>query len=202
MIMHRKNKSTYEQYLLDSYPRNPETGNLVIEILLERYVYLFNEWDNSSFKRRDMDADLISFLDDCALEIPPNYGLELAFGLTEDTRSEGHENMVITGLRNHYRRMLDVERRELGYLKRRMLLNMLIAFLLLFAASLLGENADGGALFQTLVEGFFVGGWVFAWTAIDTFAFKRRELVRKAANLERLLEAPVRFSYNRTDINP
>lgn len=191
----------YENYLRESYPKNPDTGNLVIEILLERYLYLFNEWDNSSFKRRDMDADLISFLDDCALEIPPSYGIELAFGLTEDLKSEKQEEMVVTGLRNHYRRMLEVEQRELGYLKRRMLLNMGIAFVLLFAATLLGEGVEGGPLLKTLVEGFFVGGWVFAWTAIDNFAFKRRDMVRKANNLDRLLKAPVRFSYNRTGIS-
>ena len=191
----------YENYLRESYPKNPDTGNLVIEILLERYLYLFNEWDNSSFKRRDMDADLISFLDDCALEIPPSYGIELAFGLTEDLKSEKQEEMVVTGLRNHYRRMLEVEQRELGYLKRRMLLNMGIAFVLLFAATLLGEGVEGGPLLKTLVEGFFVGGWVFAWTAIDNFAFKRRDMVRKANNLDRLLKAPVRFSYNRTGVS-
>lgn len=188
----------YENYLRESYPKNPETGNLVIEILLERYLYLFNEWDNSSFKRRDMDTDLISFLDDCALEIPPSYGIELAFGLTEDLKSEKQEEMVVTGLRNHYRRMLEVEQRELSYLKRRMLLNMVLAFVLLFAATLLGEGIEGGPLLKTLVEGFFVGGWVFAWTAIDNFAFKRRDMIRKANNLDRLLKAPVRFSYNRT----
>ncbi len=189
----------YENYLKESYPQNTETGNLVIEILLERYLYLFNEWDNSSFKRRDMDADLISFLDDCALEIPQNYGIELAFGLTEDMQSEKQEEMVVTGLRNHYRRMFDMEQRELGYLKRHMTLNMVVAFVLLFAATMLGESIEGGPFFRTLVEGFFIGGWVFAWTAIDNFAFKRRDMIRKANNLERLLNAPVRFNYNKQE---
>lgn len=188
----------YENYLRESYPKNPNTGNLVIEILLERYLYLFNEWDNSSFKRRDMDADLISFLDDCALEIPASYGIELAFGITEDLKSEKQEEMVVTGLRNHYRRMLEVEKRELGYLKRRMLMNMVLAFVFLFAATVLGERLEGGPLIKTLVEGFFIGGWVFAWTAIDNFAFDRRDMIRKANNLDRLLKAPIRFSYNRT----
>jgi hypothetical protein len=193
--MKNKKSSDYKQYLLESYPQNNDSGNLIIEILLERYLYLFNEWDNSSFKRRDLDADLIQFLDDCAVEIPAEFGIELLFGLTEDARSEASERVVITSLRNHYRRMMDVEKRLLAFLDRRMLVNLIIAFALLFAASVLSENTQGGALWNTLIEGFFVGGWVFAWTAISTFAFERRNMKRKTANLERLLKAPIRFNY-------
>ncbi len=194
--MKNEKSTAYKQYLLESYPMNDDSGNMIVEILLERYLYLFDEWDNSSFKRRDLDADLIQFLDDCAVEIPAEFGIELLFGLTEDVRTEASEKMVITSLRNHYRRMMDVENRLMTFLDRRMLINMAIAFALLFSASLLSEYTQGGVLWSTLIEGFFVGGWVFAWTAISTFAFERRNMKRKTANLERLLKAPIRFAYS------
>lgn len=46
------------------YERNPENGNFIIEISLDNYAEIFNEWDHAPFKRKDINPELLNFLED------------------------------------------------------------------------------------------------------------------------------------------
>ena len=50
-----------KNYLKQIYKMNPDTKAYIIEVSLIDYNEIFNGWDPSPIKRRDLDPDLISF---------------------------------------------------------------------------------------------------------------------------------------------
>ena len=186
-----------DPFLNEVYVQNPETRDLIIEILLEKPIYLFNEWDNASFKRRDLDPDLIYFLEECSQEIPLRYGLQLNIAITEEERDSEREDNIKKGIKTQYTHYLRAERRNLKQLYVRVLLYVVTSFSLLLLASVLNETLQIRPLTTTLVEGFNVGGWVFAWEAISSFSFHRGKIVRKIKEYERFLRAPIQFQYGK-----
>lgn len=184
-----------DPFLNEIYPQNPETGNLIIEILLEKHIYLFNEWDNASFKRRDLDPDLIYFLEECFQEIPLKYDIQLNIAITEEERDLVREADITKGIRTQYTHYLRAEERGLKELFMRAMLYVITAFTLLLAASVLEGRLIVHPLTTTLLEGFYVGGWVFAWEAISSFSFHRGQIVRKVKEYQRFLRAPIQFVY-------
>jgi hypothetical protein len=65
--------------LLHMYRINAKTRRVVIDIALDRYLDYFHEWDNASFRKRDLHPELADFLDLCSEEIPLRKQLELNF---------------------------------------------------------------------------------------------------------------------------
>jgi hypothetical protein len=59
----------------------------------------------------------------------------------------------------------------------------------------------GNVFLTTLVDIVSIGGWVFLWEAISTFAFKNREAREKYRQYKRLSMAPVRFYYYSQEAN-
>ncbi|KJF28756.1 hypothetical protein TZ02_00975 [Clostridium aceticum] len=182
-------------FLNEVYPLNTTTGKLMIEIHLEQYIYLFNEWDNASFKRRDLDPDLIYFLEECSQEIPLKHDIELNITITEEKRDLIKEKNIIKGFRNQYIHYLRLEKRNLKELFMRALLYVVTAFALIFTASMLEGTLKEHPVSTTLLEGFYVGGWVFAWEAISSFSFHSGSLRRKIKEYKRFLRAPIHFIY-------
>ena len=59
------------------YRKNQDTGRIIIDIAIDDYIDFFHEWDNSAFKKRDINADLAEFLDLCSEDIPIRKKLEI-----------------------------------------------------------------------------------------------------------------------------
>ncbi|NMB97020.1 MAG: hypothetical protein GYA02_10485 [Clostridiaceae bacterium] len=45
------------------YRKNYDTGRVIIDIALDDYLKFFHEWDNSTFRKRDINAELEQFLE-------------------------------------------------------------------------------------------------------------------------------------------
>ena len=63
----------------------------MIEVSLTDYSDIFNGWDPSPVRRRDLDPDLVEFMEHCAADIPLNYPLELQFYVPTEVRDEEKE---------------------------------------------------------------------------------------------------------------
>lgn len=175
------------------YERNPATGNYIIEIALDQYVDIFNEWDHSSLRKRDMDPELAIFLEDCSNEIPLRHGLDLFFYLPRDSDNLGKEPIVTNLVKTYYTFYGGNERKRMERLSRRALTYVAASFGLLASTYLFGRNPN--VLVDTLMQGLTVGGWVFLWEAISFFFIERSENVEKIKLYERLANAGVFFHY-------
>ena len=63
------------------YRKNDVTGRVIIDIALDDYIDFFHEWDNASYKRRDIHNELVEFLDVCSEDIPIRKKLQIVFTL-------------------------------------------------------------------------------------------------------------------------
>lgn len=181
------------QLFSEIYQIDKSTNLYMIEIALDQYSDIFNEWDSAPFKRRDIDPDLRLYLEGSSDEIPLRYPIELSFTVPPGTRNEQLEEESRDGLKNCFIFKLYLLRRELKETNTRMVRFVLIGFLLLWVATKFSNQFEGEAFASLLAEGLFIGGWVFIWEAVSLFFFTNRELYENYLTYRRLNKAPIFF---------
>ena len=179
----------------DVYRKNSESGAFIIEVALDRYEDIFNEWDPAPFKRRDIEPDLWNYLEGCGRQIPEKTGIELHFDIPESARDKQKEDRVREGLATYFQNEMESAGNKLRRLYFRTLLHLLIAVLLLFLISYLGRIPDSALWFQAIREGMTIGAWVFTWEAISTFFFGSYKTRRNVRLNRRFSVMPVYFEY-------
>ncbi len=177
------------------YEKNPDTGNYIIEIALDKYVDVFNEWDHASYRKRDMDPELAYFLEDCSAEIPTRYDVDLFFYLPRQLKDSEKETIIGSVVKNYYAFYSNLERKGIREAYRRTLTHIMVSFGLLASTYVLNFGR-GNFVLSTLQQGLTVGGWVFLWEAISFFFFKRSEKTAKISTYERLARANIFFKYD------
>lgn len=190
--MKSKKKSNYINRL---YERNPQTGNYIIEVSLDSYIDIFNDWDHASYKKRDIDPELVRFVEDCAMDIPSKYDLDICFYLPKELQNKEKEKIIISGFRTYYTFYIHTEQKNLNISYGKVASYVIISFLLM-AFSFIFDSYISGILSVTLLQGLTVGGWVFLWEAISFFSFQRRDILKNINNYKRLATANIYFRYD------
>lgn len=185
------------KYLNQIYKKNPETNNYVIELKVDNLSYIFNDWDSAIFKRRDIDPELIEFLEDCSSDIPLRYGIELHFDVLKGLKDLKKEKQIISGIKNHLNYLLYVQKSTIKRLYKRIISCVALGILLTaFSFSLdtiMPENIIG----DVVEEGVNIGGWVFLWEAVYMLFFEVGGVRNRIKEYARLVKAPIYFSFLR-----
>jgi hypothetical protein len=194
----RDKVARYERdpFLKESYAIDRSSGRIIIEVLLEKQIYLFNEWDNASYNRKDLDPDLIYFLEECFDEIPYEYEVQLNIAINEKERDPAREAAIAEGIKSQFRHYQRASKRKLKELYRRAAFYVLVSAGFLLIAGLLEGRLIARPVSAALLQGLYVGGWVFLWEAISEVSFSRGRaaLTHKMRAYERFLRAPVVFA--------
>jgi hypothetical protein len=183
-----RDKSFNEIYQIDA-----ATNLYMIEIALDNYTDIFNEWDPAPFKRREIDPDLQIYLEGSSNEIPFRHPIELCFTVPQDKWDEQLEQEVRKGLENTFIFKLYLLKRDLRKTNIEMLRNVLLGFLFLWVATVSSKKFEASTLLTILDQGLFIGGWVFLWEAVSLFFFTNQELYHRYRTYKRLQNAPVFF---------
>lgn len=186
--MKKKDRIFGEIYTIDE-----STGLYMIEIALDRYLDIFNEWDPAPFKRRALDSDLELYLEGSSEEIPLRYPVELCFTLPEGTRDETMEEESIDGLKNSFIFKIYLLKKELRKTNAQMLQDVILGFMFLWLGGIVSNQFADLAFLALVGESLFIGGWVFLWEAVSLFFFTNRELYHRYRIYKRLQNAPVIF---------
>lgn len=187
--MERKAKA----HLLRMYRINPQTHRVVIDIALDRYMDYFHEWDNSTFRKRDLHPELTEFLDLCSEEIPLRKHLELNFCIKNRQRDSQKEHIVEESYQNYYGSQLQMVKRKLHRLYRfaGVLFFIAIGFIALY--SVVKQGRGPYLLSQIMVEGVLIGAWVFMWESLHMIFFESLEPMKRQRELKRFLDAQLVF---------
>lgn len=189
MFKKRKN------YLKQIYKMNPETNAFIIEISLDNYNEIFNGWDPSPIKRRDLDPDLVHFMEECAFDIPLKFPLELQFYMPEEQYDADKENLTIAGIKNNFGFTIHFIRKEIDQIRKRIVYYIVVASAFLSMGYLLGQKTVPNVITTILVEGLSIGGWVFLWEAFSQFFFTGQEVLTRLKRYIRFQETKINFSY-------
>jgi hypothetical protein len=176
------------------YRFDEESGTYNIDIRIGSYGDLYNELDFSPVYKRDLDKDLVEFLESCVYEIPLNEAVAVNFfleGAERDPESEERARVVFRNYFSYSVRWEYSQRREL--FKGIALYGPLGAVLLLFgffSRKVFVRETVGTSILQ---EGFFIGAWVLLWELFSTLFFDFRRYSRKIRRYGKLEKARISF---------
>jgi len=186
-----------KDFLKKVYSNDEMSGAYIIEVSLNKYTEVFNEWDPAPFKLRDLDPDLLFYMEECAADIPLKYPVILDFYLPEEKFDHKKEEVIITGMENYFSFNINIISKKLFQTNRKALFDAVIGFSFLAGAWILEPVVVKRAFLKILLEGLFIGGWVFLWEAFYTFFFENSAVYQKRKQYRRFLKASIRFKYAR-----
>lgn len=177
------------------YRRDPKAGAFLLEISLDKYRDVFNDWDSANFQNRDMDPELKNFLESCSADIPMRYPLIFQFTLPKHKQSSQKEQEFTRALRNNFNFNIYFLNRQIRQGNKSALVYTIIAFFFLALGLFLNKTLHEGVLGSIFSEGFVVGGWVFLWEAFSSIFFRNAEIRRKKKEYIRFYQGEIVFIY-------
>lgn len=194
-IIRRPSRRRTINELKQFYRMNDENTHFIIEVSADSYSEIFNGWDPSPMKKRDLDPDMMEFIVDSSEDIPPKFPIELHFYLPLSEQDEEKESLSIAGIRNNFQSSIMYLKKELGQNRRKTFEYVILSVIFLLFAYFLGRFSLDHVLLKILYEGLFVGGWVFLWEAFSIIFFSDQEISRKLKHYYRFLDSPIQFFY-------
>lgn len=177
------------------YRYDQETTTYAIDVLLDTYRELYNEWDFSPLQNRDLDEDLLDYLLSCSSEIPAKHPLSICLNLPEGIRDPIKESRCTKGFHNFFNYLLRKEALRTGKILRQMASFFAVGSLLIIIAYVLRSLSIPNAWMQILYEGITIGGWVAFWEFFSIFFFSLNQHSSLKKRYERLLKAKIVFGY-------
>ncbi|MCA9356815.1 hypothetical protein KC872_01260 [Candidatus Kaiserbacteria bacterium] len=175
------------------YPKFEDTNRYTIEAAVDNYEDIFNEWDPAPFIRRDLNPALQSFLEECSRDISIKHPLAVVFTMPSLEHDLEKEAICIDDVKNQFAFKVHVLEKERVEVMHGMIRNFIIGIALLGVAVISDAQFSDNFFLDVLVQGFFIGGWVFIWEAMSIVGFKNRSLNHKIKEWKRYLDAPIVF---------
>ena len=176
-----------------------EKDAFIIDISIDYYRDLYNEWDFSPFKRRDLDTELVAFIEESSEEIPLKYKIIINFFMPRDMMDIEKEQRSKLGLKNYFKYMLYKVQGEKIKHSHRAFKYALTGSILVLIAIFFQEIIQQWPYLSLLPEGFFIGGWVFMWEVFTILFFLNAERKIKIKEYNRLIKAEVNYKYYTDD---
>jgi len=177
------------QYLFDE-----ENKAYLIEVSLDDYDDVYDEWDPAPFKRRFIQKEFDEFIVDSADDIPLEYNIIVVLYLPEDKKDPNKEIAVEAAYRNYYSYELDKIDKGRAKLKKKNISYLLMAFSFLTIGYFFQFGKESIVL-DVIKEGIFIGGWVFLWEFFTITFITRRELYGQHKAYKRIFDSPIKFIY-------
>ena len=179
------------------YQLNQESNAYMIEVSLDEYSELFNGWDASSIKRKELEPELLDYLEQAGYEIPQKEKTEIIFYIHKDKRELDKESKSIDSIKNNFRVILYLIQKKLNTQYRQILTYLVMSMLFISAATVLRNVIQFQILSTILIEGLFIGGWFMLWESFSTFIFDAHETRLRKNVFNRFIHSDVQFKENR-----
>lgn len=178
---------------LNFYNINQETNAYMIEVSLDDYSELFNGWDASPLRRKDLEPELMDYLEQASEEIRIKEKIELCFYVPKEKRDLEKEFKSSTSIMNNFKVVLSVIHKQVSRSYRRLIMYIFSSLILLTLAYLLRNVSDVSLLVSISVEGFFIGGWFLLWEAFSLFFFDMHEIKLREKRFIRFVSSDIYF---------
>ena len=84
------------------YTYNSRKDEYEISLSLRNYEEIYNPYDFSQYKRRDMDEDFLDYIYHSSLDIPLGHKIKLKFNLKENVYDEEKSKNLKNAIKNNY----------------------------------------------------------------------------------------------------
>ena len=187
-------KKKSRKRLENLYTYNARKDEYEISLSIRNYEEIYNPYDFSQYKRRDMDEDFLDYIYNSSLDIPLNHKIKLNFHLKEEVYEEEKSKNLKNAIKNNFtwRRSI-VTNKLIQKLKECVLLLFAGVLFLVLAFVILPLIQNAGTGLDLLVESLSIIGWVFLWDLVEIMAFVVTKLYRNKKYLTRLINSRVEF---------
>jgi len=179
------------------YSYDKKSNSFIIPVQLEDYLDAYSDWDFSPFINRDLDDNLIEYLNECSEEIPLKYGLIINFYILNIKQNKIREDRSILGMRNYFLYQLRrLKNQQLSIIKDMITYFIIGIILLIFSYNINGLFSNSIVL-TILAEGFSIGGWVMFWEMFESWFFRRNSVRKSIKQYDRFENAKITYSYKK-----
>lgn len=172
-----------------------EENCYLVQIALDSYDELFNGWDAAPARRRDLETDLLDFIEQVGNDLPMDVKVKLVFQLPEELKDEKKEEIAKDGIYHNFTMIRHFINKELSKNKRKIVAYLTFGIIFLSISYLFQTAFELKFPLSILVDGFFIGGWVMFWEAFSLFFFIGSELRHRRKRYLRYSNSKIEFQY-------
>lgn len=177
------------------YRRNPHSKAYIIDIRIQEYGDLFNDLDPSPLRRRDLDQDFITYLEESSADIPLKHSLDLQISCPFAEKEEEKEIRIIQGVKSYYQMLYQNIQRKIIQLIKNSLIYFMVGVIFLFLSLYFSKSLSPTYIHKLVAEGMIIGGWVFLWESLALAVFKSSSLRRERRRIQRIIDSRISFIY-------
>ena len=183
-----------KNYLKQIYRYDETDKTYTIDISLDSYEEIFSDWDAAPMRRKAMNPELETFLDESAYELPLKSKIKVVFVLPEDIKDSQKEPAVMDGFKNYYAALNHFINRDMRTNYRKIATYLVLGFIFIITSYLYTFTTPNFFL-EIFSQGIFVGGWVLFWEAFSLFFFDMYEIREKKKLHSRYIRCKKVFRY-------
>ncbi|MGE4320033.1 MAG: hypothetical protein AB7E61_01135 [Acholeplasmataceae bacterium] len=188
----RKNTKSY---LRQIYQYDEMDKTYLIDVSLDNYKEIFNDWDAAPIKKKAMNPELETFLEDSSYDLPLKQKVKIVFAVPESIKDHQIEVQHIDAFKNYYRALIHFLNREMNINYRKMFIYIFLGFSLIVTSTLLSNVSTASLLLEILSQGVFVGGWVLLWESFSLFFFDMYDQRDKKKRYTRFINSKIIYRY-------
>jgi hypothetical protein len=172
-----------------------DTSHVEITIRVRTIAQLFNSFDPSPFRERDIDDNVEAFIYDWVRELPNAAPFTLVVYLPSEEAAKPDAARLGEAFRHYFLDRVnsaDLELRELFRVGRQALVvGVTVLAVCLTASQLLAPLIPNATLAGVVRESLIIVGWVANWRPIEIYLYDWWPIRRRRRLLTRIADAPV-----------
>ncbi len=177
------------------YQYNQQENAYIVQISLDKYEELYNGWDAAPMKRRDIEPDLLEFIEQVAYDIPLEEKIVLCFQLPESEKDEKKEVLAKEAIYHNFTIIRHFINKESSRNNRKIFAYSSLGIIFLTLTYIFQNMTEITFPFSIFFEGLFIGGWVMFWEAFSLFFFTGSELRGRRKRYARYSDSLIQFEY-------
>lgn len=176
--------------LKDLYTYNQSDKSYDIEIAIDTYQDVFNTWDAAPLKRKDIEPDLMEYLEQAGYDIPLKRKVTIVFYVPKSKRDEKNEILMKQAFDMQFKYMISKKTKDIHFNYRRML-TFIAASLLFITVNYFFKGQFETRFFDVLLEGMLIGGWFLLWNAFSIAVLDNYKLRKSRKIFLRYLKSDI-----------
>lgn len=186
-----------KQLLQGLYDFDTTDNCFIIKIAPEKYVDLFNKLDHYPMRKRDIDQNVISYIEDCSNDIPLKNRIKIEIKIKGEPQKSDVEERTTKGLVGFFKYSLHYYKKQNEAVTRTSSLYVVLFVLLTLLTFYLEAKRYyvDRILFKTILEGCSIGSWVFLWEAIAGMLIKNKKNRFMIKTYKRLASSGIYYVY-------
>lgn len=167
-----------------------------IAIRVRSISQLFNSFDPSPFREKDLDNDVEEFLVGWVRDLPPAAPFRIVVHLPAEEAAKPDASEIGAAFAHYFRYRAQVSARELRELLRigwrSLIIGVVVLVICLVASQVAAKTIANTTVARVVEESLIIVGWVANWRPLEIYLYDWWPIVRRMRLFRRIAAAHVR----------